>query len=61
MSGRQHEKWVLDKRSSDVGKFIWVRGVGVGVMRRKGKRGLRGCYPLTRMILEVRRKEKGAS
>lgn len=37
MSGGQHEKWVLDSRASDAGKFIWV--VGVGVMRKKGKPG----------------------
>lgn len=39
MSVGQQEKWVLDSRASDVGKFIWVLGVGVGVMRKKGKRG----------------------
>lgn len=61
MPGGQHEKWVLDKRASDVGKSIWARGVGVGVMRKKGKHGPRGRCPLTSMILEVRRKEKGAS
>lgn len=39
MSGGQHEKWVLDSRAWDAGKFIWVLGVGVGVMRKKGKPG----------------------
>lgn len=39
MSGGQHEKWILDSRASDVGKFIWVLGVGVGVMTKKGKWG----------------------
>lgn len=39
MSGGQHEKWVLDSRASDAGKFIWVLGAGVGVMRKKGKPG----------------------
>lgn len=39
MSGGQHEKWVLDSRASDASKFIWVLGVGVGVMSKKGKPG----------------------
>lgn len=39
MSGGQREKWVLGSRASDVGKSIWVLGVGVGVMRKKGKWG----------------------
>lgn len=51
--------FLIKARTSDVGKSVWVRGVDVGVKRKKGKHGLRGI--MLRMILEVRRKEKGMS
>lgn len=50
---------MIKARTSDVGKSVWVRGVDVGVKRKKGKHGLRGI--MLRMILEVRRNEKGMS
>lgn len=56
MSGGQQEKWV-----SDQGHWMLVRvqDVAMGVMRKEGRRGLRGRYVLHRMGLDVRTKERG--
>ena len=58
MIGGEKNK-VLDK-SQDAGYWDIHLGLGSGCgSDEKGKHGLRGHYPPKRMILEVRRKEKG--